>query len=376
MRLLMVSDYFHPFLLGGGERRMYELAKRLARRHEVHVVTRRLGSTPTYERHEGVHIHRVFTPSRRPALESFVDGFFFMLAAFIKVLQLGNFDLYAPQQFFPLPLAWVASRVKGGPIEVTIHDVYGSRWVENYGLKSCPMILFERISLRLPYSKIITISEASKGKLVASKVPERKIEIIPNGVDLAAFDDIKVEKSRKPSIIYVGRLIGYKHVDDLFRAISRIGLEVKLFVVGEGPERRRLERLAKELGLWKKVTFTGFVKEYQKIKMIKSAHVLVLPSTVEGFAMVLIEAMAARTPVVAADIPAVHTSIRDGKTGLLFRPRDVGDLKEKLDMVLRNKDLREKLSRNGYNLVKREFTWDKICLKIEQGFKAHEQVEA
>jgi glycosyltransferase involved in cell wall biosynthesis len=365
----MVSDYFHPYLLGGGERRMYEIAKRLAKRHEVHVVTRRLGSAPAYERHEGIHIHRVFIPSRKPALESFVDGLCFMLAAFFKVLRLGDFDWYAPQQFFPLVPIWVASRVKGRPIVATIHDVYGGRWIENYGLRSCPMILFEHISLRLPYSKIVTISKASKGKLVASKVPEWRIEIIPNGVDLAAFNGVKVEKSRKPRVIYVGRLIGYKHIDDLLRAFSGLDLDAELYVVGEGPERKRLEGLVEELGLRERVTFTGFVEEYQKIKMLKSSHVLVLPSTVEGFAMVLIEAMAARTPVVAADIPAVHTSVRDGETGLLFRPRDIGNLKEKLEMMLRSEDLREKLSRNGYNLVEREFTWDGICRKIEQDLR-------
>jgi glycosyltransferase involved in cell wall biosynthesis len=369
MRLLMVSDYFHPYLLGGGERRMYEIAKRLAKRHEVHVVTRRLGSAPAYERHEGIHIHRVFTPSRKPALESFVDGLCFMLAAFFKVLRLGDFDWYAPQQFFPLVPIWVASRVKGRPIVATIHDVYGGRWIENYGLRSCPMILFEHISLRLPYSKIVTISKASKGKLVASKVPEWRIEIIPNGVDLAAFNGVKVEKSRKPRVIYVGRLIGYKHIDDLLRAFSGLDLDAELYVVGEGPERKRLEGLVEELGLRERVTFTGFVDERRKMEFLKSSWALVLPSSIEGFGIVVVEAWASHTAVVVSDIPALGALVEDGKTGLIFKLRDVKGLKEKLERMLRDEGLRERLSKEGYELVKRIFDWNKVAAETELIFK-------
>ena len=74
MRILMASDLFHPFLLGGGEKRMYEIARRLAKKHEIHVLTRRFRGLPGYEVHEGVHIHRVFVPSAGIKIESFVDG--------------------------------------------------------------------------------------------------------------------------------------------------------------------------------------------------------------------------------------------------------------------------------------------------------------
>ena len=69
MRILMAFDLYHPFLLGGGETRMYEVARRLARKHEIHVLTRRFKGLPSHEVHEGVHIHRVFIPSARVKLE-------------------------------------------------------------------------------------------------------------------------------------------------------------------------------------------------------------------------------------------------------------------------------------------------------------------
>ncbi|MDI6820371.1 MAG: hypothetical protein QMC89_05670 [Candidatus Hodarchaeaceae archaeon] len=70
MRILMASDLFYPFLLGGEETRMYETARRLAKGHEIHILTRRFRGLPSYEVHEGVHIHRVFVSSAGMKLES------------------------------------------------------------------------------------------------------------------------------------------------------------------------------------------------------------------------------------------------------------------------------------------------------------------
>jgi glycosyltransferase involved in cell wall biosynthesis len=362
----MISDYFYPFLLGGGERRMYELSKRLAKKHEIHIITRRLGRTPIYERHEGIHIHRVFTPSRKPALESFVDGLCFMLATFIKALRLGNFNWYAPQQFFPLMPTWIVSRIKGRPIEATIHDVYAGGWIKQYGLKGSLMALFERLILRLPYDRVTTVSVPTREKLLASGIPPEKIEIIPNGVDLEVFDNVEVEKSRKPRIIYVGRLVEYKHVDDLIRAFSELDLDAELYVVGDGPERGKLEQLAEELGVKEKVSFTGFIDERRKLKLLKSSWVLVLPSSIEGFGIVVIEAWASRTATVVSDIPALTALVEDGKNGLIFRLRDIRGLRERLEQVLKNENLRSKLSQSGYGLVKEKFAWDKVIEKIEK----------
>lgn len=139
------------------------------------------------------------------------------------------------------------------------------------------------------------------------------IEIIPNGVDVGKYDGVKVEKSDRPRVIYVGRLIGYKHVDDLLVAFSRLGLDAELFIVGEGPERKNLEDLAKKQKVNHNVAFTSFVDERKKIEILKSSHVLVLPSTTEGFGIAVIEAMTARVPVIVANIPALRELVTDGK---------------------------------------------------------------
>jgi len=366
MRILMASDLYYPFLLGGGETRMYETARRLVEKHEIHVLTRRFKGLPSYEVHEGVHIHRVFVPSAGIKLESPSDGSAFMAGALLKGLNLGDFDLYAPQQFFPIFSLWLIAKAKRKPLVATIHDVYRETWLQKYGFKGCLMAAFEKVMLKFPYARIITVSNYSKKKLIESGVSGHRIEIIPNGVDVGKYDEIKVEKSDRPRVIYVGRLIGYKHVDDLLVAFSRLDLDAELYIVGEGPERKKLEDLAEELKVNHNVTFTGFVDERKKIELLKSSHVLVLPSSTEGFGIAVIEAMAARTSVLATDIPALRELVEDGENGLLFKPRDINELKTKLELLLKDKGLQDKFSRGGHDLVGREFTWDRVAERVEE----------
>jgi len=369
MRILMASDLYCPFLLGGGETRMYETARRLAEKHEIHVLTRRFKGLPSYEVHEGVHIHRVFVPSAGIKLESPSDGSAFMAGALLKGLNLGDFDLYAPQQFFPIFPLWLIAKAKRKPLVATIHDVYRETWLEKYGLKGSLMALFEKTMLKFPYTKIITVSNASKEKLVKNGVSEDKIEVIPNGVDLEKFDRVEVRKSDRPCVIYVGRLIGYKHVDDLLVAFSRLDLDAELYIVGEGPERKNLEDLTKKLKIDHNVTFTGFVDERRKIELLKASHVLVLPSSTEGFGIAVIEAWASHTAVIVSDIPALHELVEGGRTGLLFKLGEIGDLGAKLKQVLKDESLQSELSNNGYDLVREKFAWDKVAKKVDASFQ-------
>jgi len=363
----MASDLFHPYLLGGGERRMYEIARRLARRHEVHVLTRRFRGLPSYELHEGVHIHRVFVPSGRIKLESPTDGLVFTAGTLLKGMRPDDFDVYAPQQFFPIPPLWLSACAREKIIVPTIHDVYRETWTQKYGLKGVLMSLFEKIILRLPYSKVITVSNSTKRKLMR-ELPEEKIEVIPNGVDLKLYEG-PAKKASRPRIVYVGRLVGYKHVDDLLLAFSKLPAESQLFVVGDGPEMGRLRSLSEKLGLGKRVVFTGFVKEEEKISILKSSHVLVLPSSTEGFGIVVLEAWASGTIPVVSNIPALTELVQDGESGMVFRLHDVSQLTQKLKQVLEEDSLREELVKEGEKRV-RNFDWEIIAKKHEEIFKS------
>ncbi|MFN4133800.1 MAG: glycosyltransferase family 4 protein [Candidatus Hadarchaeales archaeon] len=367
MRILLGSDFFYPVLPGGGERRMYEIGKRLARDHEVHVITRKIGNLPSFEEHENMCIHRVYTPRKRADLLKFMDGLSYMGVGFLKTIGLGRFDVYAPQHFFPIPPLWMGAKIYSSPVVVTIHDVFFTKeWIENYGWGGYAMMAFEKASLTLPYSKIVAVSNSTKEKLIGAGVPPEDIEVIPNGVDLAFFNGIKAEKSKKLRVIYVGRLIDYKHLDDLLLAFSKLKVDCELYLVGVGHEKERLEKMANALGISKKVIFTGFVSDEDKVRLLKSSHIFVLPSTVEGFGIAVVEAMAAGTPTICTDIPAMREVTETGKAGLLFHPRDVEELAEKLERLVSDEKLRRKLSEIGYKNVAKNYSWDKIAKRMEE----------
>jgi len=366
----MASDLFHPYIFGGGERQMYEVARRLAKKHEVHVITRKLGKSANYEKHQGIHIHRIRTPSKGIALESLINGLFFMMGAFLKGIRFGKFDVYAPQQFFPIPPLWLTSRIKGKPIVMVIHDVYRDVWLQKYRVKGHLMALFEKAILRLPSARIITVSNSTREKLLANGIPENVIKIIPNGVNVDEYDKIKVRKSSKPRITYLGRLFWSKNIDDLIVAFSKLDFDAELFIIGEGPEMENLKNLAEKLGLKNRITFTGYVDDKKKVEILKSSWVLVLPSSTEGFGIAVIEAWASRTAVIVSNISALYELVEDGKTGLLFKLRDTNMLGSKLEQVLKDKHLRSKLSERGHELVKERFTWDKVAVEAER-YMAH-----
>ena len=134
--------------------------------------------------------------------------------------------------------------------------------------------------------------------------------VVPNGVDLQPFRPGSGE-----GIVYVGRLIRTKGVDELLAAIRQLP-GVHLTVVGDGPERERLEHEARGLP----VTFAGQVDHATARQHIRNARCLALPSHTEAYPNVILEAMASGVPVVATRTGGIPSLVQDGKTGFLVTP--------------------------------------------------------
>jgi len=182
------------------------------------------------------------------------------------------------------------------------------------------------------------------------------------------FEEIKTEKYREPTICCIARLVYYKHVDDLIRALELVKSEIpniKCKIIGSGPEERKLKALVKGLNLRENVEFLGFIKEHrQVIRILKSSHVFCLPSTVEGLGLVVVEAMAAGVPFVVSELPAlVETTGRKG--GLFFKPLKYKDLADKLLLVLKDRKVQRALIREGTRQAKK-YDWEILVKKIEK----------
>jgi len=143
-----------------------------------------------------------------------------------------------------------------------------------------------------------------------------------------------------------------------------------LKIIGGGELKEKLIKLANNLGIAEDTYFTGFIPEYSKmIEEMASSTVFVFPSTIEGFGIALIEAMAAGLPVIAYDLPAYKEFADNGKNAILVKPRDIAQLASEVINVLTDEKLYKFLALNGSKTAS-NFDWSIITEKVLKLYKA------
>ncbi|MGB8276055.1 MAG: glycosyltransferase family 4 protein [Alphaproteobacteria bacterium] len=173
---------------------------------------------------------------------------------------------------------------------------------------------------------VITVCQALKDTLVSMGVPDQKVTVLRNGVDLVLFRPLGRDAARRtlgiegPTILSVGHLIPRKGHDIVIRALAEIP-EARLIIAGTGPEDRALRRLTETLGLDHRVRFAGAVPHERLAEYYSAADVLALGSDREGWANVLLESMACGTPVAATNIWGTPEVVAVPEAGLLVQER-------------------------------------------------------
>lgn len=234
-----------------------------------------------------------------------MQGIFFGIAVFPALLR-GRHDLTDCEQFpyFSCIASWLAGKARRRPLVITWHEVWDRYWLRYLGLPGIAGMMVEWLVSRLSPTPV-AVSAMTAGRLgrIQGSGPAR---VIPNGVDPGEIASAPPCHGF-PEIMYAGRLIPEKHVDLLLQALTLVKAErpgVCAAVIGEGPERDRLQQLARSLGLGESVHFVPFLPSPRDIfSRMKGCRVFVLPSSREGFGMVLLEALACGTPVVTTSSP-------------------------------------------------------------------------
>jgi glycosyltransferase involved in cell wall biosynthesis len=160
---------------------------------------------------------------------------------------------------------------------------------------------------------MVAVSPSTARALRAIGVERDRIRVVHNGVEEPGP---RCPRSPEPLFLAMGRLVEYKRIDLLLRLWERVRPVTggRLVIVGDGPERERLERLAGP-----GVEFAGRVPEAEKHRLLCAAWLLLHPSAVEGWGLVVTEAAARETPAIAFDVPGLRDSVVDGETGVLAR---------------------------------------------------------
>ena len=174
--------------------------------------------------------------------------------------------------------------------------------------------------------------------------------ILPTGIPSKVRSH---QRAKERYVLQVGRLCKERRIDVLLRAFKSVNGGLKLCITSDGPDKERLEELAKRLGISGNVKFLGYVSEKEKTELYRRAEMFVTPSPTDTQGLVALEAMQYGAPVIAARAGGFLDYIKDGKNGLLFKQNNPNDLAKKMRLLLKNRGLWRKLSRNGYATVKR-----------------------
>jgi glycosyltransferase involved in cell wall biosynthesis len=213
------------------------------------------------------------------------------------------------------------------------------------------------------------ISESTADDIAARGVPRKDISIIHCGIDRRLYaPDPSMQKYERPTVLYLGRIKKYKSIQHLIVAFARLKStlpEARLMVVGDGDYLPELRKLAGSLGLADSVEFPGFVSQADKVERMRRAHVSVLPSLKEGWGLTNIEANSVGTTVIAANVPGLKDSVRDGQTGFLYEYGNIDQLTDRLRQVLTDTATRRRLEQGGIAWAE-QFNWDSAAHKFEE----------
>jgi len=305
-------------------------------------------------------------------------------AAFLPQLlfKLKNFDIiHLHYPFFGAAcLVWFLKLIRGKSFKLVISyhmDVVGGRVLK----------LFFRTHARLIMPLIIKSADkviissrdyAQNGDLhnILNKYPD-KFVIIPPSVDTHRFypeqkDERLVEKynlAGKKVLLFVGGLDQahyFKGIEFLIKAFAKFKNNVKLIIVGDGDLKADYQKIVQELNLTEKIVFAGKVSDHDLPQYYNLADLVVLPSIdkSEAFGIVLIEAMACAKPVITSDLAGVRKVYEDQVSGLTFNTNDQDDLADKVNRILTDDDLQEKMGQAAFLRVKTKYGLDIIIKKL------------
>jgi glycosyltransferase involved in cell wall biosynthesis len=377
MRILLVTEFF-PYseageFRGGVEARAFYLAEELTRRHEVTVIAARERGDRA-DQFKNLKVLRVGPEREYSQAGSFFDRLKYINNA-VKVGLESRAEIVDGYNFVAYPIAYRIGKKLAIPAVATYHDVWKGEWIKNMGLVAgLAGEMLERYVLSRPWSGLIANSSATKEKLIAAGVRPEKIEVAYNGISLAKLKGITTEKFSDPTVIYVGRLVKYKKVADLIEAVAILKNKIKnlkCLIIGSGPETQSLKSLTMKLNLDETVTFLGFVEKHRQVlEYLSRSHVFCLPSAVEGFGMVTIEAMALGVPYVNSEIKPTIEVTKNGQGGLLYTLGSVEELAFKIGQLLDDAPRRQKLSLEARTLAK-SYDWQNITRQVESIYQKY-----
>lgn len=366
MKKIKILHIQQSISFGGVERTRLSLAKHLNRSlfEQKLICTSHRGDLITEIREEGVEVYEIgnlkspFQWSQHKKVQ--------------KIIETYKPDIIHGAVFEGVTMAAINGWKKNVPVIIIeeTSDPKNRSWKGNLLMK-----IFSKLAHRVIGVSQGVTEEYLKGKL---NVLPTKVVLINNGVALPRIvEEIELQKAKKSLGINehdfiigsTGRMLmdSHKRFSDLIQSFAKFALgknNVKLLLVGDGPEKANYESLVKELNIKEKVIFTGYQSDvtlYYKIMNVFS-----LVSAREAFGLVLAEAMLNKLPVVATKVGGMKYIVDDGKTGFLVNPYEIDEIADKFEKLYNDKEICQFFGDNGLQKALSEYTEESYTKRIEK----------
>lgn len=373
-KILIFSLVYYPRFIGGAEIAIKEITDRIIPSDiEFDMITLRK-QAPKFERIGNINVYRVGLPwfgSNTKSSKLFpLSKLIFPIFAFIKALQLhkkNKYDLAWSMMASYAGFAGYLFKIFNKTIPFVLSIQEGDNFKIRQGIfKTFFTIIFGKADMVQVISNFLSMWSKNMG----TKSP---IIVIPNGVNFSLFSNIKSEnelsnlkkslnkKDKDIFLVTTSRLVEKNATIDIIDSLTYLPENVKFLVLGTGHEEEMLKQRVKKLNLENRVIFLGFVKHEEMPKYLHISDIFIRPSLSEGFGNSYIEAMAAGIPVIATPVGGIVDFLKDGETGLFCEVKNPKSIAWKVEMLLNDKSLKEKIVKNALDMVERKYQWNLIA---------------
>lgn len=274
---------------------------------------------------------------------------------------------------------------KACKVPVIVHTYHGHVFHSYFGRWKTELYKFIERRLAKQTDGIIAISPLQRDELALEHLicKIEKIKVIPLGFDLGKFQENLADKRIQTRLKYnlaedevavaiVGRLAPIKNHDLFLEVVAQLAqkqVRARYFIVGDGSEKEHIETSIQQIHnqYGNLIEMTSWITDIATFNA--GMDIICLTSNNEGTPVSLIEAQACNLPVISTDVGGVRDIVKDGETGFIVAPNDASAFTEKLELLIKNKEIREKMSQNGWNFVHEQFHYTTLVNNMENYYR-------